>query len=144
MGLHELVGTRGLGFRDLGFRVKGLRTSQIYTRLLNSTLKPSGLRPQYPKMGVDQNEGYFFGGPNNKDYNILGSILGSLYFGKLPNIMNAKFRILWLNRLKWLQHILLVLGLLEKRQCIADHALPQPACAFHCFRRFRLGGPPTL
>ena len=24
------------------------------------------------------------GGPNNKDYNILGSILGSPYFGKLP------------------------------------------------------------
>ena len=25
-----------------------------------------------------------FGGPNNKDYSILGSILGSPYFGKLP------------------------------------------------------------
>ena len=29
--------------------------------------------------------GYHFWGPNNKDYNILGSILGSPYFGKLPN-----------------------------------------------------------
>ena len=26
-----------------------------------------------------------FGGPNNKDYSILGSILGYPYFGKLPN-----------------------------------------------------------
>ena len=25
-----------------------------------------------------------FGGPHNKDYSILGSILGSPYFGKLP------------------------------------------------------------
>ena len=33
---------------------------------------------------VSQNYGYLFGGPNNKDYNILGSILGSPYFGKLP------------------------------------------------------------
>ena len=30
-------------------------------------------------MGVSQNQGYLFGGPNNKGYNILGSILGSLY-----------------------------------------------------------------
>ena len=35
-------------------------------------------------MGVSQNSGYLFGGPNNKDYSILGSILGSPYFGKLP------------------------------------------------------------
>ena len=35
-------------------------------------------------MGVSQNYGYLFGGPNNKDYSIFGSILGSPYFGKLP------------------------------------------------------------
>ena len=35
-------------------------------------------------MGVSQNWGYLFGGPYNKDYSILGSILGSPYFGKLP------------------------------------------------------------
>ena len=35
-------------------------------------------------MGVSQNYGYHFGGTNNKDYNILGSILGSPYLGKLP------------------------------------------------------------
>ena len=34
-------------------------------------------------MGVSQNWGYHFGGPNNKDYGILGSILGFPYFGKL-------------------------------------------------------------
>ena len=35
-------------------------------------------------MGVSQNYGYPFGGPYNKDYSILGSILGSPYLGKLP------------------------------------------------------------
>ena len=35
-------------------------------------------------MGGSQNSGYHFGGPNNKDYSIMGSILGSPYFGKLP------------------------------------------------------------
>ena len=35
-------------------------------------------------MWVSQNYGYLFGGPNNKDYSLLGSILGSPYFGKLP------------------------------------------------------------
>ena len=32
-------------------------------------------------MSVSQNEGYPFGGPQNKDYSILGSILGSLVLG---------------------------------------------------------------
>ena len=35
-------------------------------------------------MGFSQNKGYPFGGPHNKDYSMLGSILGSHYFGKLP------------------------------------------------------------
>ena len=35
-------------------------------------------------MGVSQNKGYHFGDPHNKDYSILGSILGSPYFGKPP------------------------------------------------------------
>ena len=35
-------------------------------------------------MGASQNRGTLFGGPHNKDYSILGSILGSPYFGKLP------------------------------------------------------------
>ena len=37
-------------------------------------------------MGVSQNQGYHFRGPHNKDYSILGSILGSPYLGKLPCI----------------------------------------------------------
>ena len=32
----------------------------------------------FPKIG-----GTCFGGPHNKDYSILGSLLGSRYFGKL-------------------------------------------------------------
>ena len=35
-------------------------------------------------MGVSRTYGYLFGGPHNKDYGILGSILGFPYFGKLP------------------------------------------------------------
>ena len=34
--------------------------------------------------GFPKIRGYLFGGPNNQDYSILGSILGSPYFGKLP------------------------------------------------------------
>ena len=40
-------------------------------------------------MGVSQNWGYLFGGPHNQDYGILGSILGHLYFGKLPNKLDS-------------------------------------------------------
>ena len=35
-------------------------------------------------LGFPKIRGYHFGGLHNKDYNILGSILGSPYFGKLP------------------------------------------------------------
>ena len=35
-------------------------------------------------MIISQNYGDLFGGPNNKDYSILGSILGFPYFEKLP------------------------------------------------------------
>ena len=35
-------------------------------------------------MGVSQNWGYTLGGLYNKDYGILGSILGSPYLGALP------------------------------------------------------------
>ena len=41
------------------------------------------------QMGGSQNQGYHFEGPHNKDYNILGSIWGSHYLGKLPNITRA-------------------------------------------------------
>ena len=36
-------------------------------------------------IGFSLNQGYHFGGPYYQDYPILGSILGSLYFGKLPH-----------------------------------------------------------
>ena len=49
----------------------------------SSALKGYHLTPQ---MGVIQNKGYpLFRGPDNKDYSILVSILGSPDFGKLPN-----------------------------------------------------------
>ena len=35
-------------------------------------------------LGFPKNEGYLFGGPHNKDYHILGSILGSPDLGKRP------------------------------------------------------------
>ena len=42
-------------------------------------------------VGVSQNEGYLLGGPHNKDYSILGSILGSPYLGKLPCVQLALY-----------------------------------------------------
>ena len=41
---------------------------------------PVGLKWEFPKI-----RDTLFGGPHNKDDSILGSILRSLYFGKLPN-----------------------------------------------------------
>ena len=35
-------------------------------------------------MRLSQNYGYHFGGPNNNDYSILGSVLGFPYLGTLP------------------------------------------------------------
>ena len=35
-------------------------------------------------MRGSKNQGYLFGGPYNKGYDILGSISGGLCFGKLP------------------------------------------------------------
>ena len=35
---------------------------------------------------VSQHKGYHFKGPHKKNYSILGSILGSSYFGKLPSL----------------------------------------------------------
>ena len=39
-------------------------------------------------MGISNNSGCPFGGPYNKDYSILGSILGSPHFGKPSNSPN--------------------------------------------------------
>ena len=35
-------------------------------------------------MEVSPNQGYLCGGPYDKDYSILGSVAGSIFFGKLP------------------------------------------------------------
>ena len=40
--------------------------------------------------GFPKIRGTLFGGPHNKDYSILGSILGSPYFGKLPYELYSK------------------------------------------------------
>ena len=42
------------------------------------------------KWGFPKIRGYHFGGLNNKDYSILGSILGSPYFGKSTNLAAVK------------------------------------------------------
>ena len=39
----------------------------------------------YVGFRVSQYFGYHVGGPHNKDYRILGYILGSPYFGKFPD-----------------------------------------------------------
>ena len=44
----------------------------------------SGQAASQVSYGVSYNLEYLFGGPYNKDSSILGSILGSPYFGKLP------------------------------------------------------------
>ena len=38
--------------------------------------------------------GTLLGVPHNKDYSILGSILGSPYFGKLPFVLNIAFKLI--------------------------------------------------
>ena len=43
----------------------------------------------FPKLGVP------YWGPHNKDYSILGSILGSPYFGKLPYRDNGKMETIY-------------------------------------------------
>ena len=42
--------------------------------------------------GFPQIRGIILGGPNNKDYTILGSILGVPFIGKLPNIIGGFLR----------------------------------------------------
>ena len=49
-----------------------------------STFAPLGFRVYGEIWVVPKIRGPLFRGPHNKDYSILGSILGSPYFGKLP------------------------------------------------------------
>ena len=50
-------------------------------RLSRCPISPARLYGGFPKLG-----GSLIGGPYNKDYSILGSILGSPHFGKLPYV----------------------------------------------------------
>ena len=53
-----------------------------------SSIQPDHHRASCSYLVVSQNKGYLFGGPYNKDYSILGSILGYLNFGKLPFVVS--------------------------------------------------------
>ena len=61
--------------RDCGFQIGAAIHVMVAQEMLLSGLK----------IGSSQNYGYPFGGPYNNDYSILGSFLGSPYFGKLPS-----------------------------------------------------------
>ena len=50
-----------------------------------SIMNPGKKYGGFLKLGVS-----YWGGPHNKDYSILGSILGSPYLGKLPNGLESK------------------------------------------------------
>ena len=64
----------------------------------------------FPKLG-----GYLFGGPHNKDYSILGAMLGSPYLWKLPYMLEAywddgkengyNYCIFWLYRGLWKKQV---------------------------------------
>ena len=63
---------------------------------------PSGLTSRYGDpvrmssnqiWGFPKIRGTLFGGPYNKDYSVLGSILGSPYLGKLPYIIATPYHI---------------------------------------------------
>ena len=68
--------------------IKGDTRSLDYSSYTSSSVAPARLARcrKYFKtyMGACQDYGYHFRGPHNKDYSILGSILGSPFFGKLP------------------------------------------------------------
>ena len=57
------------------------------------------------RMGVCQNYGYHFRGPHNKDYSILGSILGSPYLGKLPYVGFGASNMEWTRMWNLLDHL---------------------------------------
>ena len=68
-GVPKIRGTfKGDIAQGLGFRVWGLG---------------------FPKIRAT-----FFGGPHIRDYSVLGSILGSPYFGKLPCVLLLKWTFL--------------------------------------------------
>ena len=68
----------------------------------------------FPELGVP-----FFRGPNNKDYNILGSILGSPFLGNY----HVKFRFACLGLRVWAWTALVVLGVTWSRACASLNSL---------------------
>ena len=84
-----MVGFRGLGFPAvLAYALSGsagLCPSAIAQR---DGCEGALAEPGFEKMqvGVSQNYGYPFGGPNSKDSNISGSISVVPYFGELPSV----------------------------------------------------------
>ena len=72
------------------------------------TAIPVGLRlihASIPYKEVSQNDGYLIQGPHNKDCSILGSILGSPYFGKLPQSTRELSLVGHLSMNIWLCHM---------------------------------------
>ena len=65
--------------------MKVLRQGVEEIEVSNGTLLDAEMTAHWPQgIGVFPKLGVPFGGPYNKDYKILGSILGSPYLGKLP------------------------------------------------------------
>ena len=69
---------RGVGIDGVDGRVEPQRHT-VHCNLVSICREPGSYLERFPKI-----RGTNFGGPHNKDYSILGSILGSPYFGKLP------------------------------------------------------------
>ena len=65
--------------RVSGFKGWRARPKDLRFRALRIASGHIALIWEFPKI-----RGSNLGGPHNKDYSILGSILGSPYFGKLP------------------------------------------------------------
>ena len=103
-GAAELL-SHGAAVTSIGFRVHGPPDASYLQRLYIGISRDVGqengnyyLRCRLPKVrgtfkgftgviqgcGLPRIGGYLFGGPYNKDYNFLRSILGSPYFCKLP------------------------------------------------------------
>ena len=65
--------------------------------IIRVTIWVIGVIRGFPKI-----RGYHFGSSHNKDYSILGSILGSPYFGKLPLLVTLLARATAAARVSWL------------------------------------------
>ena len=61
-----------------------LEGAEVPGRPQHQTSQPQSLNEGFSKLGAH------VWGPRNKDYSILGSILGSRYVGKLRNLANRQ------------------------------------------------------